>query len=336
MPVLNTQNESEIPLHNNWNLITNPFNFDVAWSEVQVINNMSRPLYRFNGSFSTTTEMTPFQGYYYFNDAGANTLRIPISQGMAKPLYYENFDWKVEIHLSCGEQIDHSTRLGIASDASLGMDKYDYRKPRAMGDLPSVNLMRPEWDEDFPVFASDIRGEINGLEIWEFRVDVPSKKKTVLFFSGIENIPLHYEVYLIDKVSSSFMDLRKENDYSFTPGKISTPFQLLVGETSMVEDVINQVLPTEFALGKNFPNPFNPATTISVRLPEKSETSLKIFNLLGQEIVTLYQGNLEAGQHFFKWDGVNIEGQQVPSGVYIYSMSTAQGYQFARKMVLIR
>jgi hypothetical protein len=255
---------------------------------------------------------------------------------MVKPLSTENYEWKIEIHLASGDQIDHSTRLGIASDASPGIDKYDYRKPRAMGELPSVNLMRPEWDEDFPVFASDIRSEINGLEIWKFQTDVPSNDRTVLTFAGITDIPADYEVYLIDKTRSSYVDLRKEEEYVFKPGKTTSHFELLVGETSMVEEIVDQVVPTEFALGKNFPNPFNPSTTISLMIPEKSETTLKVFNILGQEIITLYQGNLEAGRHFFKWNAINIEGQQVPSGVYIYTMSTSQGNQFAKKMVLIR
>jgi len=336
LPNLNTQNEAEIPLRSGWNLITNPFNFDVEWSEVKAINLTDAPLHRFNGSFSTATTMNPFQGYYYFNQAGTSVLRIPIAPGMAKPVNKDNFDWKIEIQLSSDEQIDHSTRFGIASDASPGIDKYDYRKPRAMGDIPSVNFLRPEWDKDFPVFASDVRATISGLEIWDFQVEVPSERKSVLTFPGIVDIPVDYDVYLIDKTRSTYINLRKEDEYSFNPGKITSHFELLVGEKSMVEGIIGKIIPTEFALGKNFPNPFNPSTTISLIIPERSEITLKVFNILGQEIIILYQGNLEAGRHFFKWNGINVEGQQVPSGVYIYSMSTSQGYHFARKMVLIQ
>ena len=104
----------------------------------------------------------------------------------------------------------------------------------------------------------------------------------------------------------------------------------------MVEGIIDQIVPSEFALGKNFPNPFNPSTTISLMIPERSEITLKVFNILGQEITTLYQGNLDAGIHFFRWNGINVEGHQAPSGIYIYAMSTAHGHQLVRKMVLIR
>jgi Leucine-rich repeat (LRR) protein len=335
-PTLNSQNEAEIPLHAGWNLIANPFDFDVNWSEVQAINVISGPLHRFNGSFSTTTQMNPYEGYYYFNDPGAGTLRVPIAPGMAKPLMTEDFQWKIEIHLTMSNQKDHSTRLGVAPDASRGIDRYDYRKPRTIGAIPGVYFLRPEWDEQFSVFASDVRSEINGLDIWEFQTDVPSKKKAELFFQGLADIPGEYEVYLIDKTRSSYINLRKEEKYTYSYTQETSHFELVVGEKSRVLEKIAQIIPTEFALGLNFPNPFNPTTTISLLIPKKSETTLKIFNILGQEIITVYNGNLEAGRHFFKWNGVNKVGQQVPSGVYIYTMSTDHGHHFARKMVLIR
>jgi hypothetical protein len=255
---------------------------------------------------------------------------------MAKPLGKENFDWKLDIHLVSGEQIDHSTRLGIASDANREIDKYDYRKPRAIGKIPSVNFLRPEWDEDFPVFASDVRKDIFGLETWKFQVDVPSRKRSVLTFQGVADIPLQYEVYLVDKTRSVYVDLRKESNYSFNPETITSQFEFVVGEMSMVEEVIDQIVPTEFALGKNFPNPFNPSTIITIMIPERCDISLKIFTILGQEITTLYKGPIEPGRHYFTWKAISSEGHYVPSGVYIYSLTTSQGYHFARKMVLIR
>ncbi|MFC1558709.1 FlgD immunoglobulin-like domain containing protein, partial [candidate division KSB1 bacterium] len=83
-----------------------------------------------------------------------------------------------------------------------------------------------------------------------------------------------------------------------------------------LSEVVN--LPSDFKLSQNFPNPFNPITNIRFQLPEASKVTLKIYNILGQEIKTLVNKNMDAGFHSFKWQGTNDRGIKVASGVYIY------------------
>ena len=111
-------------------------------------------------------------------------------------------------------------------------------------------------------------------------MEIPSKNETVLSFPGVDDIPAEYGVYLVNQSHYTSIDLRKEGKYTFNPGKTTVNFELLVGEISIIEDVISQIVPSEFALGKNYPNPFNPSTTIIVMIPEISETALKIYNIL--------------------------------------------------------
>jgi hypothetical protein len=85
-----------------------------------------------------------------------------------------------------------------------------------------------------------------------------------------------------------------------------------------------------FELKQNFPNPFNPATIISYNLSDKSLVQMKIFNALGQEIVTLVNEEQSLGKHTTKWNASNI-----PSGVYIYRLQTG-GLVAVRKMILAR
>lgn len=68
----------------------------------------------------------------------------------------------------------------------------------------------------------------------------------------------------------------------------------------------------------NYPNPFNPETKIRFELPEPAQVSLIIYNLLGEEVRTLVNTDLEANFHTIRWDGKNDSGEEVPSGVYIY------------------
>jgi hypothetical protein len=85
-----------------------------------------------------------------------------------------------------------------------------------------------------------------------------------------------------------------------------------------------------FELSQNYPNPFNPSTKIIYSLAKTSHVSLKIFNLLGQEIATLVDGNITAGQH-----EVTFNASRLSSGVYIYTLRTGENVS-TKKMTLLK
>jgi hypothetical protein len=85
-----------------------------------------------------------------------------------------------------------------------------------------------------------------------------------------------------------------------------------------------------FQLYQNYPNPFNPTTTIEFDLPKTSEVSLKIFNILGEEVTTLVSDRLSAGSYSYKWEASNLAG-----GIYLYKLE-AEGYVETRKMILLK
>ncbi len=90
--------------------------------------------------------------------------------------------------------------------------------------------------------------------------------------------------------------------------------------------------PTEFALKQNYPNPFNPTTTISFALSEATFVTLKVYDVLGQEVVTLVNQQVEAGDHSATFDAA-----QLPSGLYIYKISAGNGkYNETKKMILMK
>ncbi|MGA9115307.1 MAG: FlgD immunoglobulin-like domain containing protein [Bacteroidota bacterium] len=100
-------------------------------------------------------------------------------------------------------------------------------------------------------------------------------------------------------------------------------------------------LPREFRLWQNYPNPFNPSTTIRFALPREARVRVSVYNLLGQEIRTLLEGERAAGYHTATWDGRNRTGVEAASGVYFYRMEahSADGeIRFAdlKKLILLR
>ncbi|MBI4546410.1 MAG: T9SS type A sorting domain-containing protein [Ignavibacteriae bacterium] len=99
--------------------------------------------------------------------------------------------------------------------------------------------------------------------------------------------------------------------------------------TSSVQDLGTGV-PETFALGQNYPNPFNPTTTIRFDLPKQTNVSLKIYNLLGQEVSTLVDGIQQAGHKTVEFDA-----RSLPSGIYIYRL-VAGNFVAAKKLVVLK
>ncbi len=90
-----------------------------------------------------------------------------------------------------------------------------------------------------------------------------------------------------------------------------------------------------FVLYQNFPNPFNPVTTIEYLLLQPSLVVLKIFDPLGREIITLIDEFQTSGRFNVKWNGLNKHRQSVPSGIYIYRLKSGQQTRMS-KMLLLR
>ena len=93
-------------------------------------------------------------------------------------------------------------------------------------------------------------------------------------------------------------------------------------------------LPQGFALGQNYPNPFNPSTIIPYQIPTTTHVRLEVFNLLGQRLATLVDGERPAGAHTAQWDATDATGRAVGAGVFIYRL-TGGGHTVSRRMVLI-
>ena len=94
-------------------------------------------------------------------------------------------------------------------------------------------------------------------------------------------------------------------------------------------------VPATVELLPNYPNPFNPSTTIQVRVLRRQPVRLEIFNLQGQKVRTLWIGELAAGTHRFVWNGRNDANQPVSSGVYLYRLTT-DNQSLSRKTVLLK
>ncbi len=108
------------------------------------------------------------------------------------------------------------------------------------------------------------------------------------------------------------------------------------GSTWTKPIIVQYAGPTTFALDQNFPNPFNPTTTIQYQLPTDSRVSVKVYDVLGREVTALVNEDRPAGYHDVRWDASNIA-----SGVYFYRiearpLNNSQSFLQVKKLMVVK
>jgi len=161
-----------------------------------------------------------------------------------------------------------------------------------------------------------------------------------------------YALFNSGYIHRVFLDNQSEAEKTFSELEEKYPQDPLVQDSKILmdEEVDNLLskrsappgeysaysLPVKFVLHDNYTNPLNPRTTIAFDLPEESYVTLIIYDINGREVVKLVDGNLHEGFRHAIWDGKDKSGNQVSSGVYLYSIRTSSGFNATKKMVLVR
>jgi len=161
----------------------------------------------------------------------------------------------------------------------------------------------------------------------------------------------HYNIYRnVDEGAFSLLDttlvfayvdsLSETGDYGYyvtamyAQNNQSNPTETIIIEY-LQTDTENELIPVATTLNGNYPNPFNPETTIKFNLKENSKVTIEIYNIKGQKVKTLMNDVKNAGYHSVIWDGKDDKGKNVTSGIFLYRMK-ADKYSSTRKMILLK
>ena len=98
----------------------------------------------------------------------------------------------------------------------------------------------------------------------------------------------------------------------------------------------NSFIPNIAVLHNNYPNPFNPTTTISFSIPEESKVELAVFNIKGQKVKILANNDFDKGNHSVVWNGNDDTGKPVSSGVYLYKLNVNGNSKSVKKCLLLK
>ena len=156
-------------------------------------------------------------------------------------------------------------------------------------------------------------------EVRDQKSEVRSQWEKIGFVQGHGNSNSPKEYSFIDK------NLIGGTQFSYRLRQIDND-----GKYEYSKEIEVEVVPKEINLLQNYPNPFNPVTEIRFTLPEAAKVTLKVYNIIGQEVASLINGIEEAGFHSVKFGGSSL-----PSGTYIYRLQTG-GFVQTKKMLLLK
>lgn len=188
-------------------------------------------------------------------------------------------------------------------------------------------LVYDENELDYQAFAGALEGNQNFVHASKISegiakfVFATSEKQSAKFDMGS----------LVFKKGSENLSSTITSIYKINGGAPQTgPSYDLDGVTSVEEE-----LPTKFEVTQNYPNPFNPSTTIKYSVPSATYVTIKVYNMLGQEVKTLVNKDVAPGRFSVTWNGDNNYGSKVSSGTYIYQIVAGDFVQ-AKKMILLK
>ncbi|NIU99856.1 MAG: S8 family serine peptidase [Phycisphaerae bacterium] len=340
-----------IPIMPGWNLIGDPFNFPVSTSKIKFQKSKARPILRtFNGQWSgvgDVVEILPFEGYAVFNHLSSSDVLLvdpnaPASSAVVAKAQNKMAasQWSIRILAQCQQARDSDNVAAAIPKAVASWDFFDQPEPPVIGQYISVYFPHPGWNMLTDFYSIDARPSPVDGDVWNFEIRTNIHDEVRLTFDGIRKVPREFEVWLVDEDLKLSQNLRKANRFSTAPppNNQSRRLQLMIGKPDYIQRKIETFkgMPENFELFQNFPNPFNSITTIRYALPQAEKVTLRVFNILGKEVATLANGELqERGFHTAIWKGTDDDGFLVASGIYILRIQSGS-FSKAKKMILIK
>ena len=324
-----TGNAFAIPLESGWNIIGNPFDVDVLWSDVRALNAIDADLlWLFDGTNKEATRLEPYEGYYYHNSRNLSSLSIPYPRtslpagGRAKAPMSADQLLRLDLVSAEGDLLS-SVRVGIVAGAEVGQDYYDQYAPRH-GFASASLLVEASGEADRPRYlAVEARPEVGAGQLYPLLIEGEAGKALTLnrgpadAFEGIE-------LYLVDRSSGQFIDLRKEETIPITLEEEDQRYALVMGSAAFIEEQRALLPPSALRLDAGYPNPFSDQVRIGYALPEGQQVEVAIYDVLGRKVQVLVEGEQGAGVYEVAWDGNSESGAKVASGLYFVVLTSKQ------------
>ena len=331
-----------------WNMISSPYVFPVS---VDIDRNIFSELYVYgSGSLegwmdTVVTVMNPWAGYTIYNhdeytrEIELRPLRSVRAQ-MARVL--DQTKWSLEVDVQSGNYIDGKNTFGVSAGAMDGKDNLDSPEPPVFDKYLSLYSVLINAKGKKQKITSDFRGVSDSLQVWDLVLDSKVDQDIATMNLSMMGDIGTSVVWFIDMQNGQAHDLSQTSNSTFSidlgPNQLSNKYKLVYGDEdeagALVRDIV-ALIPKEFSLGNNYPNPFNPSTTIPFTISKPGLVVINIYDLNGRLVRMVVNKHLETGHYSRIWDGKNSQGIPVSSGVYYYGLQT-KTFNSYKKMILIK
>jgi hypothetical protein len=224
--------------------------------------------------------------------------------------------------------------VGMGSGAEDTYDKFDILEPPPITNELNLSILSGEKE-----YAQNIVSVSSEGAYWNLNIstEFPDKSINILFEEKIP-VPGNFKIWLLDKDSRISLPVINNSASINMFGRNEKSLKLIIGTDEFAKKVSENIslLPSEYVLFQNFPNPFNPETNIYYTLKENSIVTLEIYDILGRKVKSLLIQQLQnGGLYNVKWDGTNYSGNRAASGIYIYTLK-ANNFITSKKMTLLK
>ncbi|UCD39190.1 MAG: T9SS type A sorting domain-containing protein, partial [Fidelibacterota bacterium] len=348
-----------IDLAPGWNLIGNPYPFPVDFQldQGEFYGPKTYGAFGAGGAedwSGVLSELTPWSGYVVYNRSDTETRSITLSgeppsaaakqakKMLAKAAENQPEGWLMDLHVAGRTYADMHNAIGRLAGASEELDHFDNPEIPYVDGFVSLAMERPDWGAKVKRFASDVRSYEETDGVWDLEIYVKGERGPIdLTYDLRGSLPPGNKVILLDVLTRELYDLVEGREaIVITQYREDFPYHLkiIAGTAGYVDFTTTDILaslPSDFALAPNYPNPFNPVTHLRYSLIRPAKVAIVVYNLLGQEVATLFNGWQDLGHYEVLWDGRDRFGSQVASGIY-FAAFMAEGKIHTRKMVMMK
>jgi fibronectin type 3 domain-containing protein len=340
-------NKTGIALNAGYNFVGNPFAFDIHKDSLRLADGSTltghtaafigvggeQSGWRLNPDTLKAWEgwvvKLPFATSLRFNIADRASTAVP-DGWRAVAAEDPGTSWRIRVDATRADNgvVDIGNIAGIDGRASEGDDEFDMFEPPLVGS----GALSVGFETEEGVNAYDVRSNDKQERAWGMVLRTPEPRVDVaLTFTGIDGAG--QPVYLFDLDTRTGMRLVNGEPITVNSRSGMRRFRLVVGSEAFVEQNSDGIslVPKTTALHQNFPNPFNPETNLSFTVEQTGTATVTVFNVLGQEVTSLFTGTATAGRLY----EVTFDARSLPSGVYFARLEAGKERKMV-KMVLNR
>jgi hypothetical protein len=348
-----TENSIPITLQPGFNLIGNPYLFDIDWSDIIAHNEslgvigsgeVDATLLKWKkgrGWVTGETSLAKFEGGFVeaLGISGAVTLQIPVNTNarIGSTDTKNQFDtaldsdsWYLPLNLESENQSYQLGGVGMHPGAQVSGDRFDNLTPPRFYNSLELNFPHPE------LAVAGLTQDIVPTQlsyVWDFEVASPEASNVTINWDNRSFGENDYQLVLLDLETLAQINLRENSSYQFNAATGKRKFRLYYGTYS---DIREAMQPDQFLVGNPFPNPSSGQLFIPVSVPRgetSASVSVSIYNTTGQRVAIVSE-NLTSGYHTLRWSGADLQGQLVPNGLYIYRVQRNQEETMSGKVII--